>query len=105
MEKEEAPSRDQRTRGDSENSSSVGRPITDGEVVRLTLDEVLDILGWVDGEFTAVCHRPVGGLFASSVVRSVDASALVTSLADKECVWFSGNPNGWPATAQPGARE
>jgi hypothetical protein len=96
MDQEEAPSRDQRTRGDSENTSNVGQLGSDSQQVRLNLDEVLEILGWADGEFTAVCHRRVGGQFASSVVKSVDASALVASLSDKECVWFSGNPTAGP---------
>ena len=73
-----------------------GQPTFDGEADRLMLDEVLDSLGWADGEFTAVCHRPIGGEFTSSVVKSVDASARVKSLPDKECIWFSVNPTAGP---------
>lgn len=96
MDREEAPSRDQRTSGDSESTSSVGQLGHDTRQVRLNLDEVLDILGWVDGEHTAMCHRPVGGQFASSVVKSVDASSFLATLQDEECVWFSVNPTAGP---------
>ena len=54
--------RNQETRGDHSDTSNLGQPTTDGEAVELTLDEVLEVLGWADGEFTAVCHKNVGGL-------------------------------------------
>ncbi|WP_197506478.1 hypothetical protein, partial [Mycobacterium sp. E3339] len=63
---------------------------------RIALDEVLESLCWQDGEFTAICHRPVGEVFASAVVKSVDASAMVKSLPDRGCVWFSVNPTSGP---------
>lgn len=93
---ERGPGPDQETGGNSENISSMGEPSSDGGNVRLDLDEVLDCLGWVDGEFTAVCHRPIGGEFFSSVVKSVDASAHVKRLPEKECIWFSVNPTAGP---------
>ena len=96
MEEDGTPGPDQ-TGGDSQNAntSRLGQPITDGEAVRLSLDEVLDV-GWADGEFTAVCHKPVGGVFSSSVVKSIEAGARVESLPKTECTWFSVNPTAGP---------
>ena len=83
--------------GAPQNASfSLGRPLTGGDGVRLSLDEVLDCLGWADGEFTAVCHKPVDGVFSSSVVKSIDAYARVNSLPEKVHVWFSVNPTAGP---------
>ena len=58
MEKEEAPSRDQRTRGDSENTSSVGQPSTDGEVAPAALDR--SFLDVVFGNAEGYAHFAVG---------------------------------------------
>ena len=58
MEKEEAPSRDQRTRGDSENTSSVGQPSTDGEVAPAALDR--SFLDAVFGDAEGYAHFAVG---------------------------------------------
>jgi hypothetical protein len=97
MTQREAPSRDQPSGGDSQNAntSSLGPGVT-GDQKRIILDELLDCLGWQDGEFTAVCHRPAGGIFTSAVVKSVDASATVRSLPGGACIWFSVNPTGGP---------
>ena len=94
----ESPGRDQRTGGGPHNANTPSlRPdIAAGDEERMTLDEILDCLGWQDGEFTAVCHRPAGGIFTSAVVKSVDASATVKSLPVRACVWFSVNPTGGP---------
>jgi len=99
MTKKESPGRDQRTGGDSQNanSSSLGPDATAGEDERITLDEILESVGWQDGEFTAVCHKPVGGKFSSSVVESVNASARVESLPGQSDTWFSVNPTAGPA--------
>jgi hypothetical protein len=95
---ERAPGPGQETEGAPQDAStlSLGQPTFDGEADRLLLDEVLDSLRWADGEFTAVCHRPISGEFTSSVVKSVDASARVKSLPDKQCIWFSVNPTAGP---------
>ena len=58
MENEEAPSRDQRTRGDSENASSVGQPSTDGEVVPAALDR--SFLDAVFGDAEGYAHFAIG---------------------------------------------
>lgn len=63
---------------------------------RLTFDQVLGLLGRIDGEYTGICHKPVGGSFASAVVESADAAALATSLPDKADTWFSVNPTSGP---------
>ena len=80
----------------AENTSSTGEPTSEGGNTRLDLDEVLDCLGRSDGEFTAVCHRPIDGQFTSSVVKLIDTSAQVNSLPENECIWFSVNPTGGP---------
>jgi hypothetical protein len=92
----EAPGPDQETEGSSEYSRTIGEPTSESGNIRLNLDEVLDCLGRAEGEFTAVCHRPIGGTFTSSVVKSLDASAEVKSLPSKECIWFSVNPTAGP---------
>jgi hypothetical protein len=99
MPREPAPGPDQRTGGDPQNANafSLVQPDVGSSASRLTPDEILDILGWADGEYTAVCHQPVGGTFCSSVVGSVDASARVRSLPEKANVWFSVNPTTGPA--------
>jgi hypothetical protein len=98
MPREPAPGPDQRTGGDPQNANAFSLVQPDGgsSASRLTLDEILDILGWADGEYTAVCHQPVGGTFCSSVVGSVDASARVRSLPETANVWFSVNPTTGP---------
>ena len=58
MDEEEAPSRDQRTRGDSENTSSVGQPSTDGEVAPAALDR--SFLDAVFGDAEGYTHFAVG---------------------------------------------
>ena len=58
MDQEEAPSRDQRTRGDSENTSSVGQPSTDGEVAPAALDR--SFLDAVFGDAEGYAHFAVG---------------------------------------------
>ena len=58
MDQEEAPSRDQRTRGDSENTSSVGQPSTDGEVASAALDR--SFLRAVFGDAEGYAHFAVG---------------------------------------------
>jgi hypothetical protein len=89
--------RDHETGGDHSDTSSFGQPTTDGEGVELTLDEVLEVLGWADGEFTALCHKNVGGAFTSSVVASLNANAFAESLPERADVWFSVNPTLGPA--------
>ena len=58
MDQEEAPSRDQRTRGDSENASSVGQPSSDGEVVPAALDR--SFLDAVFGDAEGYAHFAIG---------------------------------------------
>ena len=99
MTKQESPGRDQRTGGDSQNANtpSLGPDIAAGDDEATTLDEILDSLGWQDGEYTAVCHKPVGGQFSSSVVESANATARVESLPAQSNTWFSVNPTAGPA--------
>lgn len=80
----DAPGRDQRTGGDSQNAdtSSVGRLTTDSEVSRLTHDELLECLGRTDGEYTAVCHQSVGGGFRCSVAEPAIDRASPEPLCD-----------------------
>jgi hypothetical protein len=63
----------------------------------MSLDDVLDCLGRQGGEFTAVCHKPVGGPFSSSVVESVNAAARVKALRSMSDTWFTVNPTAGPA--------
>ena len=86
----------QETESNSENTSGIGELTADGGNIRFDLDDVLDCLGWADGEFTAVCHQPIGGAFTSSVVESVSVSARVKSLPEEACTWFSVNPTAGP---------
>lgn len=72
-----------------------------GECER-SFDGLLDTLGRVDGEYTAVCHKSTGSLFSSSVVDSVNASALISSLPHCADVWFSANPTAGPARRDQG---
>jgi AAA domain len=58
MDKEEAPSRDQRTRDDSENTPSVGQPSTDGEVAPAALDR--SFLDAVFGDTEGYAHFAIG---------------------------------------------
>jgi hypothetical protein len=92
----EAPATDGETEGRSGYSRTIGEPTSESGNIRLSLDEVLDCLGRAEGEFTAVCHRPIDGEFTSSVAKSVDASARVKSLPEKECIWFAVNPTAGP---------
>ncbi len=92
----EAPGPDQETESNSENTSGTGEPTSDVGNIRLDLDEVLDCLGWAEGEFTAVCHRPIGGAFTSSVVESARVSAQLKSVPKKARSWFSVNPTAGP---------
>lgn len=69
----------------------------DDSLRRLDFDSLLDLLGRADGELTAVCHRPIGGPFKSSVVESGAASVGMNLLPDRACVWFSVNPVHGPA--------
>jgi hypothetical protein len=102
MLKDVAPGPDQRTGGDPQNVN--GSSLVETGVVssRLMLGEVLDVLGRVDGEHVAICHKVCGGTFSSAVVESINASALVTSLPDRADVWFSVNPTAGPARASAG---
>jgi hypothetical protein len=104
MTKKKAPGRDQPTGANSHNAntSNIGHGITIGDDERFILDEVLDCLGWQGGEYTAVCHKPVGGQFSSSVVESVNANAVVSSLPEQADVWFSVNPTAGPARQRAG---
>lgn len=92
----EAPGPDQETESNSENSSTIGEPTPDAGNIRLDLDDVLDYLGRADGEFTAVCHRHIGGAFNSSVVESVSVSTQLKLQPEKACIWFSVNPTAGP---------
>jgi hypothetical protein len=92
----EAPGPDQETESNSENSSTTGEPTSDAGNIRLDLGDVLDCLGCASREFTAVCHRPIGGAFTSSVVESASVSVQVKSLPEKACIWFSVNPTAGP---------
>ena len=67
-----------------------------------TFDGLLDTLGRVHGEYTAVCHRSTGSLVSSSVVDSANASALLSSLPHWADVWFSANPTAGPARPDQG---
>jgi hypothetical protein len=58
MENEEAPSRDQRTRGDSENTSSVGHSSTNSEIAPAALDR--SFLDEVFGDAEGYAHFAVG---------------------------------------------
>ena len=58
MDQEEAPSRDQRTRGDSENTSRVGQPSTDGELAPAALDR--SFLDAVFGNAEGYAHFAIG---------------------------------------------
>lgn len=80
----------------------MGFDATAGDPVCLTLDEVLDVIGRAAGEYTAVCHKPVGAHFSSSVVESVSASARVKSLPKQADAWFSVNPTAGPARESAG---
>jgi hypothetical protein len=95
--KDAAPGQGQQNGGDPPGLNGASFVPTDVDSSRLTLDKVPDILGWTDQEYTAVCHRPVGGTFSSSVVKSVDAITQVKSLPDTVCSWFSVNPTAGPA--------
>jgi hypothetical protein len=107
MTRKESPGQDQRTGGNSQdaNNSSLGPGAAGGDAEPLTLDEVLDTLDRRDGEYAAVCHKPVGGLFSSSVVTSADARARVESLAPQSDTWFSVNPTAGPANKPQADRE
>ena len=94
--KEVAPGTGQRTGGDPPDVNGSSLIQTGVAGTRLTLDEVLDILGWRDEEYTAVCHRFAGGRFQSSVVESVEASTQVKLLPETACNWFSVNPTSGP---------
>ena len=63
----------------------------------MMLDEILESLGRQDGEYIAVCHKPVGGQFSSSVVEPANAVARIESLPDRADTWFSVNPTAGPA--------
>jgi hypothetical protein len=95
----ESPGRGQPTGGNSHNanSSNIGPGINTGDDERFTLDEMLDCLGWQHGEYTAVCHKAVGGQFAFSVAESANAAARVESLPPQSNTWFSVNPTAGPA--------
>lgn len=99
MTKNEAPGRDQRTGGDSDNANTfnIGSGVAARDQARMTFDEILDSLGSQHGEYTAVCHKPVGGQFSPSVVESANAPARVESLPDQADTWFSVNPTAGPA--------
>ena len=76
MDQEEAPSRDQRTRGDSENTSSVGQPSTDGEVAPAALDR--SFLDAVFGDAEGYAHFAVGrGAYAKGCKYSHNWLPLV----------------------------
>lgn len=55
----------------------------------LTFTDLLELLGHGDGDFTAVCTRPLGGVFSSRVVPSGQAPGMVSTEVD---CWFSVNP-------------
>jgi hypothetical protein len=98
MGEKETPGRDQRSGGDSQNANncSLGPNAAGVHAELITIDEVLDTLNRQDGECTAVCHKPIGGVFSSSVVKSIDANARVESLPTAACRWFSVNPTAGP---------
>jgi hypothetical protein len=60
--------------------------------VKLTFGELIETLGFTDGEFVSICHQPVHGSFSSSVVKANSACAQVASLPERSCTWFSVNP-------------
>lgn len=99
MTKKEPPGRDQRTGGvlHNETASSLAQGASSSDDDRMSLGEVLECFGRRDGEFTAVCHKPVGGQFTSSVIESANAAARVESLAPRSDTWFSVNPTAGPA--------
>jgi hypothetical protein len=99
MTKKEPPDRDQPTGGvlHNGNTSSLGFGVSASDEDWMSLGEVLDSLGRQDGEFTAVCHKAVGGQFSSSVVESANITARIKSLPERSDVWFSVNPTAGPA--------
>lgn len=67
-------------------------------MAELTFTDLLELLGHV--EFTAVCHRPPGGVFSSRVVPSFTAYQLIGNLAGD--IWFGVNPVFGPARINSG---
>ncbi len=102
MLKEAAPGPDQRTEGNPRNANGPSLLYGGGCSLRLTLDDILEILGWTDEEHAAVCHKPIGGSFCTAVEKSVNASALVTALRQDADVWFSVNPTAGPPRQRAG---
>lgn len=61
----------------------------------LAFADLLALLGHAHGDFTSICHRPVGGAFASMVVPSSIAAGNAATSGD---AWFGVNPLTDPAT-------
>lgn len=68
----------------------------------LGIADVLDVLGYRDGEFVSVCHLRPGGPFSTSVMQPSAAPSYVAGLGDEVCVWFGVNPTVGPARSSAG---
>lgn len=98
----EAASPERLFTGNSEKDFSSRDLGSSSQSTRLDLDDVLETLGWVHEECIAVCHRPIGGQFSTSVVESVNASTLVSSLPGDADIWFGVNPTSGPVRSGAG---
>lgn len=85
----------------------IGWPVVqlDGEAdpaQALSFAGLLEVLGLTEGEFIAVCHKPVNGSFSAQVVHSGNAPDVVASLPTRSCVWFTPNPTAGPERCNQG---
>lgn len=58
----------------------------------LTFGELLEVLGYQDGERMSVCWQPVGGDFGSVIESVADAPTVVQNLGLGVDLWFGVNP-------------
>ena len=87
----------------TDTTAQQGQPSGNGQPPdRPTLNDILGIL-WMDPfEHTAVCQKPVGGIFTSDVVLSTDAADTASKLPARADVWFSINPVKGPPRQRAG---
>ena len=68
----------------------------------LSFADLLDVLGLINDEFIAVCHKPVDGVFSTEVVLAGHAAGAVASMPTRSCIWFTPNPTAGPVRCNQG---
>jgi hypothetical protein len=61
---------------------------------RVNFTELLDIIGYREGEYLSISHQPVGGSFTPHRVVPYDPDTIMAAVIETAggCQWFGVNP-------------